>query len=268
MTKFARMLDTLDLYSESSTLLTAEDVASRLQVSRPTAFRYVRELTEAGFLANYSGRYSLGARIITLDYRIRESDPVLKASQDIMRSLSAETGCTSILCRMYNEEIIHVHHQPSQDQVRVSFGRGRPLPLFRGAPGKAMLASLPTRRLRRLYDKHRGHPDVKAIARDWPSFKGYFAKIRSVGSYFSNQEVDADILGIAAPFEVQDVGALGVISVVFSLRRFELMNIDGCGAIVRSHAQQLGRVLNEFVRQSERPQTARRASRRSRPGSG
>ena len=56
MNKFARMTDVLDLFSESDTLLTAEMVAARLQVSRPTAFRYVRELSEAGFLANYSGR--------------------------------------------------------------------------------------------------------------------------------------------------------------------------------------------------------------------
>jgi DNA-binding IclR family transcriptional regulator len=126
MNKFARMIDVLDLYSDTDTLLTAEDIAQRLEVSRPTAFRYVRELTVAGFLANYSGRYSLGARIITLDYRIRQSDPVLKAARAVMKALSAETGCSTVLCRMYNEEVINVHDEVGYGDPGVSFsGRGR-----------------------------------------------------------------------------------------------------------------------------------------------
>src|SRR6187397_2589872 len=142
MNKFARMTDVLDLFSESDTLLTAEMVAARLQVSRPTAFRYVRELSEAGFLANYSGHYSLGARIIMLDHRIRQSDPLLKAAREPMQQLSEETGFTTFLCRMYNDEVVTVYQHVGYYPAGQAFTRGHPMPTFRGAPSQAMIAFL------------------------------------------------------------------------------------------------------------------------------
>lgn len=234
MTKFARMIDVLDLYSERDTLLTAEDVAARMQISRPTAFRYVRELSRAGFLANYSGRYSLGARIITLDFRIRESDPVLKVARGIMPRLSTETACSSILCRMYNDEIINVHHEVvSNDDSGVTFGRGRPLPLFRGSASKVMLANLPAARLKKICERHQDEPDLQALGADWPAIRAYFADIRRVGYYISNEEIDYRTVGIAAPIRVPGVGTVAVVSLVFSVDRLAMLRTEGLADILK-----------------------------------
>lgn len=252
MTKFARMLDVLDLYSETVTLLTAEDVAALLQVSRPTAFRYMRELSAAGFLANYSGRYSLGARIITLDYRIRTSDPVLQEAKEVMRALGAETACSAVLCRMYNDDIVHAHHEAGYDDSTLRFfGRGRPLPLFRGSASKVMLAFLPKARLKKLYERHHAEPDVMEIARDWPGFLAYYEAIRNAGSYVSDQEIDQGTVGIAAPIVVRRVGLVGVISLVFSVDRLALMNCDGLAAMLKARTRELAKRLHLLSAETE-----------------
>lgn len=253
MGKFARLMDVLDLYAGDVALLTAEDVAERLQISRPTAFRYVKELTAAGLLANYSGRYALGARIITLDCRIRETDPLLKAAQPVMQVLSAETACASILCRMYNDEVINVHQQPGYDVIGAIIGRGRPLPLFRGAPSKVMLAWMPTARLHRLYQRHADDPDKHAIAPDWPAFKQYFAEIRRRGYYLSIKEVDPLAAGISAPIIVADVGLVGVLSLVFATERLAMINVEGYAAIVQGHAQHIGATLADMAKELPAP---------------
>lgn len=240
MNKFTRMMDVLDLYSDKDTLLTAEDVASRLEVSRPTAFRYVKELSNAGFLASYAGRYSLGARIITLDYRIRESDPVLKVASGIMSRLSAETACGSILCRMYNDEVINVHQQAGYDAAGVTYSRGRPLPLFRGAASKVMLAHLPPNRIRKVCERHKNSPDLLKLGANWPEWRAYFAEVRRNGHYLSNQEVDVQTVGLAAPILVDAVGAVAVVSLVFSTDRLALINVDGYAQTVKSHAAEIG----------------------------
>lgn len=247
MTKLARIFDTLDLYSEGDALLTAEEIAQRLNVSRPTAFRYVRELTEAGFLANFAGRYSLGARIITLDYKIRLSDPVLKASVSAMQKLSADTACTSIMCRLYNDELIHVHLERGTEEVNVSFGRGRSLPLFRGAPSKVMLANLTNQRLRRLFDQNASDTDLLAIGKDWDQFKTYFQGIRDAGHYFSNQEVEKGTLGLSAAISVPGEDALGVISLVFSVERFALINLEGFATTLKACAAEISSNLTQLV---------------------
>jgi len=252
MTKFARMIDVLDLFSESTALLTAEEVAALLQVSRPTAFRYLRELSTAGFLANYSGRYSLGARIITLDYRIRASDPVLKQAQEVMRGLCAETACSAILCRMYNDDVINVHHETGYDDASLSFfGRGRPLPLFRGSASKIMLAMLPSPKLKKLYERHRDEADLRAIALDWPAFRAYYAAIRQRGHYISNQEVDPGTVGVAAPINVPGVGCVGVVSLVFSIERLPVLNPEGLATMLKARMGELAARLASLGAQAE-----------------
>lgn len=244
--KFGRMLDVLDLYSGQDTLLTAEDVAERLDISRPTAFRYVKELSDAGFLANFSGRYSLGARIITLDNRIRRSDPVLQAAREVLESLSDTTGCSSVLCRMYNEEIINVHEQLRGHTQAVSFERGVSLPLFRGAASKVMLASLPTARLHKICNKHAEDSDLQAIGKNWDEIRKYFAKVRREGYYFSNQELESKSAGIAAPIEVPGIGLVAAISVVFAVERLALMSVEGVAETVKAHAIQVADRLVAF----------------------
>lgn len=251
MSKFARMLDVLDLYSDTVTVLTAEEVADRLQVSRPTAFRYVRELSESGFLANYSGSYSLGARIITLDYRIRNSDPLLNAAKDDMRSLSAETACTTILCRMYNEDIINVHHEAGFEDAALSFaGRGRPLPLFRGSASKTLLAFLPQPKLKKMYERHREDADVKALGAQWPAFRDYFSAIRQAGHYTSNQEIDPGTVGIAAPILAPGVGPVGSLSLVFSVERLPVINVEGLAGVLKARTRQIGDRLHLLPQES------------------
>jgi DNA-binding IclR family transcriptional regulator len=201
-------------------------------------------LSEAGFLANFSGRYSLGARIITLDNRIRHSDPVLRAAREVMENLSEATGCTSVLCRMYNEDIINVHEQLKNHTQGVRFERGSPLPLFRGAASKVMLASLPSARLRRICDKHAKDPDLLAIGSNWDEIRKYFAAIRRQGHYFSDQELEAGSLGIAAPIEVPGIGLVAAISLVFAVQRRTLMNVEGLAQTLKANA---GEVVNRLV---------------------
>lgn len=247
MSKFSRMTDILDLFSGTDTLLTAEAIAERLGVSRPTAFRYTRELSEAGFLANYSGRYSLGARIITLDYRIRESDPVLNTAKEKMKELTAETGCDAVLCRMYNDEIINVHHEVGYHVTGVTYGRGRPLPLFYGASSKVMLAFLPVARLKKIYAQYRHLPAVQELASSWEGFQAYFDAIRQRGYYVSKEEVDKDTVGIAAPVIVPGLGVVAVITLVLSIERQALINTAGLGDIVNLRAAEVGEQLRSLT---------------------
>ena len=68
MSQLIKILQVLDLFNESRNTLSAEDIPSLLGVSRTTAFRYMKQLCDAGLLTKLSGRYALGARIIQLDY--------------------------------------------------------------------------------------------------------------------------------------------------------------------------------------------------------
>ena len=44
------MLKVLDLFTEQTPALSADEIISKLKYSRPTGYRYVRELVSAGLL--------------------------------------------------------------------------------------------------------------------------------------------------------------------------------------------------------------------------
>lgn len=255
MSKFLRMMDVLDLFSGQATLMTAEEIAQALQVSRPTAFRYARELTQAGFLANYAGSYSLGARIITLDYRIRESDPVLLLARSVMHELAVEFGGTAVLCRMYNEEIINVHQEDGIPEPGSIIGRGRPLPLFTGAASKTMLAHMPRGKLRRLYERRASDPGVTAIGKTWEEFLAVMLSIREKGFYISIREVSELSLGIASPIALHDTGAVAVLSLVLPIERLSGLDLDSVGARVNACAWDIAAQLEILTGAGEAAQS-------------
>ncbi|VCU69111.1 Transcriptional regulator KdgR [Pigmentiphaga humi] len=217
MSQVAKVLQVLDLFSASRPTLAAEEIADLLAISRPTAFRYVKQLCETGLLAKLAGRYALGAKIIALDYRIRRSEPILQASRPRMRALAEQTGATVVLCGIYGDEIVHSHHEASGKPAAMSLERGRVMPLFRGAAPAVILAHLSSTRLKQLYERHHDDPAVAHIAPDWPALRAHYQRIRKNGFYVSREEIDAGVVGIAAPIFNDGRHVVGAVTLVREL---------------------------------------------------
>jgi DNA-binding IclR family transcriptional regulator len=231
-----KLIRTLDLFSEQRPTLGAEEIADLLEISRPTAFRYVRQLCEVGLLTKLSGRYALGPKIIELDYRIRRSEPILLASREQMRELATRTGTTVILCSLYGDDIIHVHHEAVGEPPALSLARGRPMPLFVGSFSTIILANLPVRRLKRLYEENKGREEVQAIAKDWTGFAKYYREIARTGYYISRGKVDVGVTGIAAPIFNDLRLVVGSLVIVYNSERAELINEQGFAEMACKYA--------------------------------
>ena len=91
------MLSVLDLFTSEQPVWTAEEMIAKLGYSRPTGYRYVRELCAAGLLARNASKYFLGPRVIELDYQIRQADPLTTSGQEVMKELAGRTGWSATL---------------------------------------------------------------------------------------------------------------------------------------------------------------------------
>ena len=199
MTSLARMLDVLSIFSASEPVMTADDIIQRLDYSRPTAYRYMRALCAAGLLSRFASGYTLGPRVIELDYVIRLADPVLKVAKTPMQELAEQYGCEVVLLSMYGAKVVTVHEEKSSDAPRVSFGRGHPMPLFRGAGSKVMMAYLPAAKQKKLFLQHPVEVAASTLGTEWAKFHASLRKIRAVGHDVSKGELDATNVGVAAP---------------------------------------------------------------------
>jgi DNA-binding IclR family transcriptional regulator len=200
MSSLERMLALLDLFTEAKPVWSVDEVAAKFGYTRSTAYRYVRELADAGLLTPAEvGRYSLGPRIIQLDRQLRTTDPLVKAMEALEPDLPRWSREQMwLLCRLFRDSVICIE-QVGQVRQGISFSRGYPMPLFRGATSKVILAFLPERHLTRLYLDNPKLVNDAGLGATWQEFKVSLRQIRQRGYAVSVGEVDAGVFGIAAP---------------------------------------------------------------------
>jgi DNA-binding IclR family transcriptional regulator len=216
MSSLSRVLAILNLFTEDQPTWHSDEIMAARNYARPTAYRYIRELVSAGYLQKVAaGRYALGARIIELDYLVRNSDPLLLAAMPIMDELARQTGLDVVLTAMFRDRVIDIHRVHVDAAVRLAYGRGRPRPLFRGAAPKIILAHLPRLQAAKLYKTHAAEIDACGLGGAWPAFREHLIAWRKSGIYVSRGEMEPGAYAMAAPiFNPQrEVAALALVGV-------------------------------------------------------
>ncbi|MEP7100575.1 MAG: IclR family transcriptional regulator [Burkholderiales bacterium] len=238
------MLSVLDLFSREHTTMTAEQIGEALGLTRTTCYRYTRELGHAGLLVSDGGQFMLGPRIIELDHRIIESDPLLNAGRAVVSALANSLGATGLLSTSYDDRIINVfQHQGAMAPPSLSFGRGTTMPLFRSSTSKVILASMSRSRLKRLWTQHQEEPGCLAIGQDWLSFWKALQLIKRQGYWTSVGELDTGVTGIAAPILFATGEVAGCMSLVFTADEFKLYETALLGARLLGAAAQVSKSL-------------------------
>lgn len=218
-----RLLSVLELFSDEQPAWTVEDAAQRLETSVPTAYRYFRSLAKVGLISSTAGaNYTLGPAIIEMDRQIRLRDPLLRTGRLVMEDLIrySPEGSAILLCRVFHDKVICIHQIVSPGpQVPVSYERGRPMGLFRGATAKVVLAHLAARTLKKLFAEHTKEIKAVSLGHNWETFKKTLAGIRRAGACITRGEVDQGRVGIAAPVFASDGSVLGSLSSVLPAYR-------------------------------------------------
>lgn len=199
MTRTNRVLEVLTLFSERTPRLRADDISAALGVAPASAYRYIQDLTASGLLeAAGGGVYVLGPAIVELDRRIRLSDPLIDAATPVMERLAESTGALVLLCRLHGRKVLCVQQVAGRHApARVSYERGRAMPLYRGATSKVILANLPRTTVEKM-----AHEDAAAIGEaDLPTDpQALFASLQALRTArvcTSVAEVDDDTMGWA-----------------------------------------------------------------------
>ncbi len=220
---------------------TTEAISDALQVSLPTGYRYVRMLTDAGLLQRTAdSQYTLGPRIVVLDHYIRLSDPVLQHGLPFMKELAAQTGLDCVVSALYGGQLLDTHRETGSAPLNLSYGRGRPRPLFRGAAPKVILAALPTAALHKLFDARQGEVAAAGLPTDWPNFRRTFSRIRKAGFYRSHGELEASLAAVAAPLLHPDGRVAGALSLVTTVDRMAVIDTTKLAQRVMRAAQDIG----------------------------
>lgn len=148
-----RLMSILDIFTENRSEWSSDDMMAVLGYPRPTLYRYLKILTDSGMLAsNAHGVFTLGPKVVEMDYLLRLSDRLVVTGRPIVERLAGQFPCTAFLVRWYRDRILCVHSETSLDAPLSSYPRGRAMQMNRGAIARTILAHLQSRKARQLIE--------------------------------------------------------------------------------------------------------------------
>ena len=206
MSTLRKTLALLDFFAPDSLQVSAETITERTGQSKATIYRHLKDLCNAGLLTRVGGgSYSLGPRIVELDWMMRQYDPILMAGRELMHRLAEETRLAVFSSMFYDDRIINTYIVEPNEAFAFHFGRGQPMPLFWGAPSKVLVSCQSGRRLQQLFhEKIAGDPDNPSHGWSWQEFSRAARRIRKDGYCITTGELTEGLTGIAAPILPHD----------------------------------------------------------------
>lgn len=195
-----RILAILDLFTEDRLEWRPEEMMEALGYARPTLYRYLRTLRDAGLLtALPTSAFTLGPRVTELDFLMRRADPLIRAGEPELVRLADRHPGSALLVRWYGRKLLCVASVVSAPAPVSSYPRGRPMPLARGAISRAILAWLPRRTLEPLIDERLEEFAGHGVGATVPEVMASLRGVRRDGYAIARGEVTPGVVGIAAP---------------------------------------------------------------------
>jgi DNA-binding IclR family transcriptional regulator len=209
-----KMLRVLDLIEASDRPLTAEVLLKTLGLTRSTFYRYLKILTETGFITSMpDAGFTLGPRIAELDYRMRQTDPLIKASRPVMVELARSERCVVLLCRRYKDRVLCIDQERTDRSLPSHYTRGLARSLYRGAASRIILAFLSTSTISRLYGASPAEFAVAGLGDSLADVRTSLRQIRHRGWEITHGQLTSGVTGVAAPIFDPNGDILGSFSI-------------------------------------------------------
>jgi DNA-binding IclR family transcriptional regulator len=194
-----KVLDILLLFDETQPEMTTEAICEAIQTPRSTTYRYIRTLTDKGFLEKTArGAYHLGPTFLRYGSLIYGEQTLSHVALPIMNSIMKETNETVLLTRRFNRFSVCTERVEGQQAIRITFKRGHTQPLHAGASSKILLAFSNES----VQDDYLSHPleqfTENTIAQP-EALKSHLRQIREQGYCTSDSEVDEGAKATAVP---------------------------------------------------------------------
>lgn len=239
LSSFGKILTVLNLFSVSRPVINVDIISEELGLSKPTSYRYLKELVSAELLQRLSGTsgdYTLGSKIAVLDYISRTTDPLVQISIPFMKDIVERTEFSCLLTHLNYDSCIDIHDEVFKNMSLLSYGRGCPRPVFVGSSPKAIISHLSKQQILDYYQRFNQELVEANFAHSEDEFVQHMKKIKKQGYYFSNGELDPHIAGLSVPIKFSSKEPPLALTLLASKNRFEFVNLDKLIEILKENA--------------------------------
>jgi IclR family KDG regulon transcriptional repressor len=217
----------------------ADELATLLETPLSTVYRYLRTLTEFGFVDRHDGAYQLGPRLLVGGGSIVSTEQLIRRADPILVLLAAESGETAVLFRRVGLASVCLHQQPSRHPLRVEPEVGSSAPLGVGALGRILLAYAPPDIQEEVLGTDPSESSEDAVAASATDL----AAIVANGYAVTESELIRGTVSIAVPV-MRDDGIVAAVGVMAPSARASVAWRGRASGLVVAAGSALGRALH------------------------
>jgi IclR family pca regulon transcriptional regulator len=217
MATLAKGLAVLGCFGKERPRMTLSEAAVAANVSRATARRILRTLTELGYVAQDGRQFSLSPHILKLGFAYLATQSWIERAQPLMRELSERLGesvSASILQESeHGSEIVYVARVPTRRIMSSVLSVGSRLPAFHTAMGRIQLGFLDEAEIWRRLKSRRVEAFTPQTITDLQALFDRVRDDRAQGFSLVDEELERGLRSIAVAVVDRHGQAVGALSI-------------------------------------------------------
>ena len=237
-----RALAVLKSFDEASLFMSAQQIAARVGIPRPSVYRFLKTLCDNGFLIEVGDaerrRYAIGSSILELSRLALGQTELRRLARPIMQLVAEKTGESAYLSIRQGAQAVCIENVDAYAPLRYGGRVGNAYPLYAGSP-KVILAFLDPKLREHLIDQLDFKPITKYTVTSRKELARRLATIRRRGFEVSNGEMFPETCAIGAPIFDENNNAIAVLSIGAPRSRITPKNRDEIGRDVVTGARDI-----------------------------
>ena len=210
----AKALDLLGAFSFREPRLSLADLATRTGIPRPTAFRLLTTLEQAGFVSKISGEYQLGIKCFVLGNIVAATLDLREKAHAHLERLRDATGETVHLAVLERQQVLYLERLQSPHPIGFMRSRiGGVVPAYCTSLGKTLMAFRPADEIERWLRTQPLKPMTRATITSARRLSKELRSIRERGYAVDEQEHEVGVRCVAAPIANHAGDVVAAISV-------------------------------------------------------
>lgn len=197
MRSVTRILAVFESFTPTRDSLTLKEIADRVALPKPTAFRIVHSLESAGYLLRLENQeYCLSFRFTRLAGLVKSTVNIREVSRPIITELAQQTKETVTLNTVYGRERVCIDVVDNVSPLRSFTKPGEHMRLSDGSSAKVLMAYMPKKELAPVLSYA-----ARALKCKQSELIGEFTSIRERGYAVSHGERVLGLSAISAPIK-------------------------------------------------------------------
>jgi IclR family pca regulon transcriptional regulator len=212
MATLAKGLAVLGCFGKQRPTMTLSEAASAANLSRATARRILRTLTELGYVEQQGRDFSLSPNILKLGFAYLATQSWIERAQPLLKDLSERLHESASAAILEGAEIVYVARVPTRRIMSASLAVGSRLPAFHTALGRVLLGFLDEAELWRRLKSLRFDAYTPSTITD---LQALFDRVRAdheQGFAIVDEELERGLRALAVPVVDRQGQAVGAIN--------------------------------------------------------